>query len=352
MVLQSYKMDVRSNARWTVSLAGENGEEVFWATLDRSSGHDDAQITVRVNENKYKTGRSATVLFTTEGGMTASVSLRQAGNEAGADAPGEATLRLGSYNLRMSQLDTDAENGWSARSGRLRQSILDADFDVFGVQEVNTDMQSWLNTEFADRYVFRFFSPYSQNGSGDRAQGIAFRKDVFVLSDWHYFWASNTPDTKTTNDTGSSGSFSRGGCCCVLTHKASGVKFFFMNTHACLNAEPNAAFAQVYVDQENRFNTQALPSFFVGDMNARPDSPASVTYRSYWSDSYDTAASRRGASLSYNGYTNASGKSRIDYLYHRGNGLDVKEFCISNKLYDGKFASDHFPVIVNVKISK
>ena len=349
--LASYKVEVSANCNWTVSTEGENGEEAFWLTPDRTSGHDNATVTIRVTENKYVDARTASVAFSTAGGKRAVVTIRQNGNDSG-QSSGKTAVRLGSYNLRMHNLDTDGDNKWDVRKDRLKQSIEDCDFDVFGIQEVSSTMQTWLKSEFGSRYTFFFFSPYSQGGSGDRAQGICVRSSAFSMSEQHFFWASDTPDNMSTNDTGSSGSFSRGGCCCVVTHKQSGVKFFFMNNHGCLNSEPNAAYAGVYIEQEKRFNPAGLPSFFVGDMNARPEYKATETYRSYWKDSYDTALKRSGASGSFNGYSSMSGKYRIDFVYHRGGGIVVDELTISNKLYDGKYASDHFPVIANCTISK
>lgn len=349
--LSSYKVEVKSNCEWTVAAEAENGEPVFWLTPDRSSGHDNATVTLRVNENGFRDARRAVVAFTTAGGKRETVLVTQAGDESGS-ATGEVSVRIGTYNLRMHNLDTDADNIWSARKERLKQSIKDCGFDVFGIQEVSTEMQAWLDKEFKDIYTFRYFSPYYQSGSGNKAQGIGYRTSAFSLSDWHFFWASDTPENMSSNDTGSSGSFSRGACCCILTHKQSGVKLFFMNTHACLNSEPNAAFAQVYIDREKIYNAAGLPSFFVGDMNARPEYKASETYRTYWKDSYDTAQKKSGASGSYNGYNSVTGKYRIDYVYHRGNGIVVKDLCISNKLYNGKYASDHFPVIVKCKVAK
>ena len=350
--MASYKIDVVSNTAWSVSLKDENGDDVFWAALDRSSGHDNAKITVRVTENKYKDPRKATVLVETTGGKSASVNLVQKGNEQGSGISGVASVRLGSYNLRMSNLDTEGDNVWSARKERLRQSVIDCAFDVFGIQEVSSEMQEWLVKELGNDYTFKFFSPYSQNGSGNKAQGIVFRTSAFSLAEWHFFWLSDSPGTMSTNDTGSSGSFNRGGCCCILTHKQSGVQLFFMNSHGCLNAAPNASLAHIYIEQEKVYNPKSLPSFFVGDLNARPESKATETYRTYWKDSYDTAKSRSGAGASYNGFNTPGGKYRIDYIYLRGDGIDVKEFCISNKLYGGKYASDHFPVYANISISK
>ena len=353
VTLASYKIAVQSNAAWAVAVEGSPN----WLTLDRSSGHDDATVTVRVLENKYNESREASILFKTTGGTEARVALTQAGKEGGEVPPEENVLRLGTYNLRMSNLDKEGDNAWSNRKDRLKQSLIACNFDVFGIQEVSSEMQTWLNAELKDYYTFRYFSPYAQNGTGDRAQGIGYRKDAFTLSDWHFFWAWSTPDTMGNNDTGDQGSFKRGACCCILTHKATGIKLFFMNNHGCLNSESNKQNAHVYVEQEPRFNPDGLPSFFVGDMNLRESSDAGssyMTFTAYWMDPYKvlTATERLGCAGSYNGYANPTGKSRIDYVFYRGEGITPKLYCCDNTLYNGLYASDHFPVWVEYAITK
>ena len=349
--LASYKVEVASNARWTVSVEAE------WVTPDRTSGHDDATVTLRVNENRFKDPRTVSILFKTAGGVEAAVSLIQAGKADGEDIPDEPVFRVGSYNLRMSTLDKTGENAWAVRKDRLKQSILDAAFDIFGLQEVSSEAQTWLSAEFSGQYGFTFFSPYAQNGNGDRAQGIGYRKSAFTLSDWHFFWATDTPDVMSANDTGSSGTYKRGGCCAVLTHKATGIKVFLMNNHGCLNGESNRQAAPVYLEMEKRFNPDGLPSFFVGDMNAGSSSDEGsvyMTYTSYWKDSYTVldVSRRNGCAGTYNGYSYPSGKSRIDFVFFRGERVEPQSYTCSNQLYGGLYASDHFPLWVDMKIKK
>lgn len=337
----SYKLEISSNARWRVS-SGES-----WIELDRSSGHDNAVMTVRVYENKLTESREGTVTVRTDGGKSAAVTFTQAGKEESAGI----VLRLGTYNLRMSNLDKDSDNVWDVRKERLKSSILACDFDVFGIQEVSSVTQAWLDKEFASQYSFCYFSPYSKDGKGDRAQGIGFKKTAFTLTQWHYFWACDTPDTMTENDTGSQGNYKRGGCCGILTHKASGVQFFFMNNHGCLNSDCNILHAPVYIQQEKRFNPSGLPSVFVGDMNDRGtggEGSAYATYCSYWTDSFKAleASSRKGPAATYNGFSSPSGKSRLDYVFYRGEGMTPQLYTCDNTLYGGLYASDHFPVWV------
>lgn len=244
----------------------------------------------------------------------------------------------------MEHLDTGRDNRWEVRKPRLLASIRDAGFDAAGLQEVNSRMQRELAEELGDEYSFWFFSPYSQSGEGDKAHGIMFRKSLFEILERRFFWISDTPDVCSLADVGPNGNYRRGGCCAVLRHRASGDRLFLMCTHACYNKAPNARYASLYRRMEERFNPEALPSFFVGDMNTTPGTPASMSFREYWSDAYDLAPSRHGPVGTYSGYKYTSGGDRIDFIYCRGEGVGVESYSCDNSMYSGKFASDHFPV--------
>ena len=91
----------------------------------------------------------------------------------------EMRFTLGTYNLRMEHLDSGHDNCWAVRKPRLLASLRSAGFDVAGLQEVNSRMQRDLTEELGNEYSFWFFSPYSQNGEGDKAHGIMFKKSLF-----------------------------------------------------------------------------------------------------------------------------------------------------------------------------
>lgn len=350
--MATYKISIVANCEWMAEILDANDEPVVWASLSRKKGYGDASLSIRVFENDYNISREARVHIYTSRGTILDIPLVQQGVEGGTEHL-SLNLRVGSYNLRMASLDSDADNKWSVRKSRLQQSIIDNDFDIFGIQEVNLETQAWIRETFGTEYELWVFSPYSSNvdGSGDRAQAILYRKNKFSVSDKHWFWASATPDVGSLNDTGSNGDYRRGGHCAIFTHKLSGMKFFFMNTHGCLNREPGDTYAHVYIDKEKQYNTANLPSFFVGDMNARPEAGATTTYKTHWKDCYLTAKKKSGSENTYNGFNSPNGKNRIDYIYYRGNVV-VNEFCTNNKLYGGLYASDHFPLWADVVISK
>ncbi len=360
--LSSYTLEVLSNTSWTVALEGEDGSAVSWATLGRNSGKGDASVQIRVLENKYKDARTASVSFKTVGGISKDVRLVQEGDESSQEEGGSTTLRIGTYNLRTSNSDTGTVNEWSTRKERVKKSILACNFDIVGFQELQADQQKWLRSELGSEYDFNFFSPYSSTGAeGSKgAQGIGYRKGKITLSDWHYFWAADNPDvmaeTDVSPETGTG--YKRGGCCGVFTHTASGVQLFVMNNHGCLFDDANAKYAHVYVDREQLYNTNGLPSFFVGDMNESPNTtPGSpyMTYTAYWNDAYTAvdASEHTGPQNTYNGFNSPNGKTREDYVFFRGGGIVVKHYTCDNTLYDGSYyASDHFPVYIDVTVSK
>ena len=266
--------------------------------------------------------------------------------------PGKVRARVGTYNLRMSPLDK-GEDAWELRRPRLSRSILKSGFDILGLQECDKRMQACLLEDIGDRYSFKFFSPYSQDGEGSRAQGIAWRSDRYELSAYHFFWTSDPPELMADNDPRRSGGFHRrGGCCGIITHRKSGVRFFFMVTHAPLNRAANAASAKIFIEMEKKYNPDGLPSIFVGDMNTRPNTPCSEELRTWWTDSFSAAPSRKGPEgtfCSLDPSKEIDPERRIDYIYVRGK-IRLRRYVCERRLYDGRYASDHLPVWADMEI--
>lgn len=261
-------------------------------------------------------------------------------------------IRVGSYNIRMSGMDkASADNNWEVRKNRLWTSIEKCQFDVFGLQEVSAEAQTDLRAKFDETYGMYFFSPYSEDGVGDKAQGVMYRKDVFTMSDPHNFWIGPDPHTMSKSDVGNKGNYNRGGFCCTLTHRKSGEKIFFMNMHGCLNEEAKVDYARVFEQMERLYNPENLPSFFVGDFNVQPDHQLYEIISEHWNDAFSDAKVREGAADTFNAWKHPEGDRRIDFVLYRGNAEPVM-YCCDNTLYDGLYPSDHFPIYTDFKIPR
>ena len=349
----SKSVEVTANCSWTAELQGEGGLDSDWLILAKSKGTGNAVVSFRVHENKYKTDRSVSIIFKSSSGEMASASVTQKGNSEGEEA-NSIKVRVGSYNIRIP--DSNDQNhdyrNWDRRKGFLWGSFEQCAFDIAGLQEVSTQQQRDLQAQWSGTYNFQFFSPYSRDGKGDKAQGIMYRSNIFSISDVHFFWIGPDPDSMSTSDVGTDGAkYNRGGMCAVLTHKATGIKIFFMNTHGCLNKDVGAQYAGLFEQMEKRYNTENLPAFFVGDLNATPDHSMLKTITGYWTDSYLKAAKKTGITNTFNSWTAPNGLRRIDYVLYR-NASAPSLYCCDNTLFSGQYPSDHFPVYADFTIKK
>lgn len=277
-----------------------------------------------------------------------------AGRKA-ADASSNDQIRVGSYNLWRADLGK-GDYAWEVRKDRLAQSIADIGFDVFGCQEVNITIQEelpdLLAKHGAPEYSWYIFSPYSQDGKGDKAQAILYRKDRFKLVEGHYFWISETPEIKSKG--WDEKKFFRGGCCVILKDKKSGKEIFVIHSHFPLAKQAHTNAADVIIAQAMKYNKDNLPAFFIGDLNTSPTSASSEKSRTYWTDSYkalsdDAKVGPRGTFNGHDASRDMSKANRIDYVYFKGDVTPVKYHCFDRK-YDGLWPSDHCAVYVDMKL--
>ena len=267
----------------------------------------------------------------------------------------DTQFRLGTYNVWISKIGK-GDNVWDLRKDRLAKSIVDLDMDVFGIQEVDLRIQKelpeLLKKHGAHDYVWYIFSPYSQDGVGDKAQAVLYRKDRFELLESRNFWMSETPDVKSKG--WDEKKYYRGGFYIVLKDKKSGRKIFLMHSHFPLGKEARMRAADVCIEMEKKYNKEGLPSFLIGDLNNRPDSPGSEKLRTYWTDSYLhlPPECREGSFGTFNGAKPDADPDkdprRIDYVYFKN--AEPLKYCCFNKKYDGFWPSDHCAVYVDMKL--
>lgn len=284
--------------------------------------------------------------------LTACGSIRHAGSDDSAQ-----NFRIGTYNVWRSDIGK-GDYAWEVRKDRLARSIVDIDFDVFGIQEVDYTIQKelpqLLSKHKSPDYAWYMFSPYSQDGIGDKAQAVLYKKDRYELVESHNFWLSETPEIKSYG--WDEQEYCRGGFCIVLKDKKSGKKIFVMHSHFPLGKEAKKRGADVIIAMEKKFNKDGLPAFFLGDLNNRPDTPGSQILRTHWTDSYLYLPQecREGSQATFNGHDvnrDMNTTQRIDYVYFR-NGVTPLKYHCSNKKYDGFWPSDHCAVYVDMKIHK
>ena len=266
-----------------------------------------------------------------------------------------STFKLASYNVWISKLGK-GDNAWEFRRDRLAQSIVDLNADVIGMQEVDTRIQNELPELLAKHgapaYEWYIFSPYSQDGKGNKAQALIYKKERFEIVESHNFWMSETPELMSKG--WDEERFYRGGFCVIMKDKTTGKKFFLMHSHFPLGKVARARAADVAIAMEKKYNKKGLPSFLIGDLNNRPDSEGSQILRTYWTDSFIALPQelKEGSEGTFNGVKinrDMNTSPRIDYVYFRNTDAPLKYGCFNNK-YDGFWPSDHCAVYVEIKL--
>lgn len=245
-------------------------------------------------------------------------------------------IKVMSFNIRYGTAK-DGDNAWDKRKVAVIEMLKDQNPAVFGVQEALPMQIDYICNK----------CPYYANVGVGRDDGkdkgehmsVFYNKDVVELLDWGTYWLSETPDEPSY---GWDAVCRRTATWTLLKVKATGQKFYFVNTHLDhKGAEAQKKGLALIVERIGAMNPKKLPMILTGDFNVSPDSPSLVdldkimkSARKYALDSDTTP--------SYNGWEKP--KTVIDYVYYSG-FAKCTDFKVVTKEYDGrKFVSDHCPV--------
>ena len=171
---------------------------------------------------------------------------------------------------------------------------------------------------------------------------ILYKTDKFTKHSDGWFCHSDNPDEAGTFFSGTTDEQPRISTWVILTHKETGRKFFYLNTHTTtynvLELE-----IQLIKEQVEKLNTEKLPVVLSGDWNLVEDD----SWMNPITDNYLSA--RKTAPITDNSYTyhwwetlSASEKKQIDHIYYKG--LECFEFHTVNQRWNGFLVSDHYPI--------
>ena len=179
---------------------------------------------------------------------------------------------------------------------------------------------------------------------------ILYKTDKFTKHSEGWFCHSNTPDKADTYFPGTTDEQPRISTWVILTHKETGRKFFYLNTHTTtynvLELE-----IQLIKEQVEKLNTEKLPVVLSGDWNLVEDD----SWMNPITDNYLSA--RKTAPITDNSYTyhwwetlSASEKKQIDHIYYKG--LECFEFHTVNQKWNNLYISDHYPIYARFELGE
>jgi endonuclease/exonuclease/phosphatase family metal-dependent hydrolase len=255
-----------------------------------------------------------------------------------------APIRVMSFNIRYAAAD-DGRNGWNHRRQLAVETIRAHDPDLFGLQEPLAAQMEDLRAALAD---------YDSIGVG-RTDGVAegefvpvfYRRSRFKLLEEGHFWLSRRP-----HEAGSIGWDA------ALPRIATWARLRLAESPASEVQVINVHFDHVgesaRVESARMIRSLAeeiggRPVVVLGDFNCDPRSePYSILTEgpAGLSDAFAKTTDRGGT---YHAFTGIPQGGRIDWILfnHRCECLDA---AVDRRSFDGRYPSDHFPVIATLRI--
>lgn len=263
-------------------------------------------------------------------------------------------LKTMSFNIRYDN-QGDGINVWENRKDLVAQTIKFHDIDICGLQEV-LDHQLQNLAEMLPEYDWIGVGRDDGAKKGEYAP-VFFRSDRLKLLESGFFWLSETPEI--------AGSFGWDAACTRIvtwgkfSFLNSGEEFYFFNTHfdhvGQVARENSAGLLLEKINSMTSFE----PVFVTGDFNCTEENKA---YSILTSGKEDVSKLQDSQKLSENGHYGGTQtfngfkpdlrpNNIIDYIFVRNTGPVLNHGIIADR-WDGRFVSDHYPVLAEVVISK
>ena len=262
-------------------------------------------------------------------------------------APQPQSLRAMSYNIRCGSCESENDvNHWSRRKFLVADVIRQSRADVVGLQEVELFQARSLAALLGD---FDWVGVGRDDGADKGEMNAVFvRRSAFSIDSYRTLWLSETPEKVSV---GWDAALNRTVTIANLKSKTTGRSVSFLNTHfdhlgERARQESAALIARILVGLGNE-----TPKILTGDLNATPNFQG---YESLTLAMRDAAVATRtpatGGGITFNGFgLDLKPGNKIDYVFVSP-GHEVKSHQVITTLYDGLYPSDHFPVMMEMKL--
>ncbi|WP_264511512.1 endonuclease/exonuclease/phosphatase family protein [Flavobacterium sp. N1719] len=248
-------------------------------------------------------------------------------------------VKIMTYNIRL-DVASDSLNRWDYRKAFLLEQIQTTNPDVLGVQEALPNQVEYLQKGL--KKYLKIGVGREENLTGE-ASCLYIKTERFMVKDSGTFWLSETPEK-----------VSRGwdAACnrvCTFAHledRTTGKRCWIFNTHwDHVGEKARTESLKLTLEQIQQLNLQKEPVIYIGDFNSTPDHERWQLLKNEWIDTWHSLHSNNP-----DGTFNAFDPKRpatayIDYIWVTRDHFKILESSILVKLKNGRFPSDHFPVV-------
>lgn len=252
-------------------------------------------------------------------------------------------LSVMTYNIRL-DVASDGENAWPNRKEMMISQFDFYEPDIFGIQEGMPHQVEYIDNKLRN---YNFIGQGRDGGSNGEYSALYYKSSKFSIKDSGTFWLSETPDKVSK---GWDAAYPRICTYTLFKDRESKLVFWVFNTHLDhLGEKARIEGVKLILAKIKEFNQKKYPVILMGDFNLEPDNEVIVKLKKRMNDS-------RGISLeapfgpegTFNRFNYFEEKNnRIDYIFV-SKSIKVQKYAVLNNSNNLKFASDHFPVFVEL----
>lgn len=264
------------------------------------------------------------------------------------------SIRVMTFNLRL-DTPSDSSNAWPHRKEMVAQTMRFHKADFVGIQEGLPHQLEQLDEMIP--YFDRIGVGRNTPDDPGEYSAIYYKKDRFELIDHDTFWLSETPNKVAS--VGWDAALPRIVTWGEFKDSLSGETFFVFNTHFDHRGEKaRTESASLILDKIEELAGN-FPVVVTGDFNTTEDDPPYKVLTGAMGEHdqtledgfYEAEYGHHGPTSTWNGFEEILPGRRIDFIF-TNSGFSVIQHAILADQYDGRFPSDHLPVVADIEFSE
>jgi endonuclease/exonuclease/phosphatase family metal-dependent hydrolase len=272
-----------------------------------------------------------------------------AGIPTRADDASTAALRVMTFNVRYGTAK-DGEDAWEKRRDIVIDVIKTYNPDVIGTQEC---------LDFQADYIVQQLPEYRWYGIGRDRMGdgermaVIYKSKILSPISVDNFWLSETPNVAGSKAWGAN--IARMVTYTKFRHIPTDSNFHHYNTHFDHQSELARVNSAQLLRDRSVLLAEGSAVVITGDFNSAAQDGEAWTILTATSGLYDsllTAEKKSGPNGTFGGFkAPREDGARIDWILYRG-PLAVKSYESVTFNKDGRYPSDHIPVVVDFELKK
>lgn len=253
-------------------------------------------------------------------------------------------LAVMTFNIRYGTAD-DGPNRWELRREQVAAVIRAEAPDVVGLQEA---LHGQIDELLAALPEFRMVGVGRSDGGQDgEYAAILYRRPRLTIRRTGTFWFSDTPEVIASNTWGNA---IERICTWALFDDAQGRPFYLFNVHLDHVSQPARERSVGLLLERIAARAPAAPVVVTGDFNTGEDNPATQAMLRHFRDTFRVLHPDAREVGTANQFTvGRTTGDKIDYVFVEP-AAEVLSAAIVRTATDGRYPSDHFPVVARIRL--